>query len=99
MNSGEIIIINRAGEILRDVGLYIDELANDEWHDRWERWTARMDEVNEELHELLDIIAELECKSKMRMLAKTYKALASIRNCRRMASKAETCSNFNGTRL
>ena len=90
MNTGEIIRLDRVDEILRDVGLYVDELANDEWHEKWERWTARMDDVNEELHELLDIIAELEARSKMRMLAKSYKAIARIRNSRRMASKAET---------
>lgn len=90
MNTGDIIRVDRSDEILRDVGQYVDELANDEWHDKWEQWTARMDEVNEELHELLDIIAELEARSKMRMLSKSYKAIARIRNSRRMASKAET---------
>lgn len=90
MNTGEIIRLDRVNKILRDVGLYVDELANDEWHDKWERWTARMDEVNEELHELLDIIAELEARSKMRMLAKTIKDIDRIRNSRRMASMVQT---------
>lgn len=85
MNTGDIIRVDRSDEKLRDVGQYVDELANDEWHDKWEQWTARMDEVNEELHELLDIIAELEARSKKRMLAKSYKAIARIRNSRRMA--------------
>lgn len=90
MNTGDINRLDRSDEILRDVGQYVDELANDEWHDKWERWTARMDEINEELHELLDIIAALEARSKMRMLAKSYKAIARIRNSRRMTSNADT---------
>lgn len=89
MNSKNNIIFDRVDEILKDVDQYVDELANDKWHDQWELWTARMDTVNDELHELLDIIAEFETRSKIRMLGKTYKALACIRNSRRMTSKAD----------
>lgn len=78
MNTGDITKSDRADEILRDVGLYVDELAHDELHDNWEFWTARMDTVNDELHELLDIIAELETQSKERMLAKVNKTIAFI---------------------
>lgn len=90
MNTGEIIRIERLEEIIRDVGKYADELAKDEWHEKWECWTARMDTVNDELHELLDIIAELEARSKMRMLAKSYKAIDRIRNSLRMSSEHES---------
>lgn len=78
MKSGEFALRDMSGDILKDVALYIDELKEDKWHDRWEQWTARMDTVNDELHDLLDIIAELETQSKMRMLAKVSKTIAFI---------------------
>lgn len=78
MNTEDNNQTERAEEILCDVAQYVFELANDELHDQWERWTARMDTVNDELHELLEIIADLETRSKMRMLAKVNKTIAFI---------------------
>ena len=80
MKTGDITLCDRAHEILRDVGQYVDELAHDELHDKWEFWTARMDTVNEELHELLDFILEMEIHSKQRMLSKSLKKIVRIRH-------------------
>ena len=68
MSPTDLNRIDRAADIKEDISNYIAELVADGYHDRWELWTAKIDTVNEELHELYDIIAELEYESKQRML-------------------------------
>ena len=70
MTLQEKTLTTRLSNIIGDVTTYVAHLIADTYHDRWEEWTERMDDVTDEVNELNYIIGQLEEASKQRMLDK-----------------------------
>lgn len=53
-------LLTQLSTLMGDITTYVINCTADTYHDKWEEWTARMDDVREELDKIRDIVDELE---------------------------------------
>lgn len=56
-------LLNKLSTLISDITTYVINCTADTYHDKWEEWTARMDDVREELDKIRDIVDDLEERS------------------------------------
>lgn len=56
-------LLTRLSTLMGDITTYVINCTADTYHDQWEGWTARMDDVREELDKIRDIVDDLEERS------------------------------------